>query len=82
MRMHYELVSTWTTYHYIHKYSGFLIVLISVGLAQAHPNYCSIHIYVTEGPWVVNLTLGQDWEMAWANIRGISVAFRHERAPR
>ena len=32
-----------TPYHYIHtyihKYSGFLVVLISVGLAQACPNY-------------------------------------------
>ena len=24
---------------YIHKYSGFLVVQISVGLAQARPNY-------------------------------------------
>ena len=37
MRMRYELVNTWTTYRYIHtnihKYSDFLIVVISVGLA-------------------------------------------------
>ena len=47
MRMRYELASTCLTYRYIqtyihtyiHKYSDFLVVLISVGLAQARPNY-------------------------------------------
>ena len=29
---------TLTIFTYIHKYSGFFVVLISVGLAQAHPN--------------------------------------------
>ena len=45
-RMRYELASTCLTYRYIHtnihtyihKYSDFLVVLISVGLTQAHPN--------------------------------------------
>ena len=40
-------VNTWTTYRYIHtyiytyihKYSDFLVAMISVGLAQARPNY-------------------------------------------
>ena len=39
-------VNTWTTYRYIHtyiytyihKYSDFLVAMISVGLAQARPN--------------------------------------------
>ena len=43
MRMHYELASTCLMYRYIHtyknKYSDFLVALISVGLAQARPNY-------------------------------------------
>ena len=43
MRMHYELASTCLMYRYIqtyiHEYSDFLVVLISVGLAQARPNY-------------------------------------------
>ena len=47
MRMHYELASTCLMYRYIHtnihtyknKYSDFLIAPISVGLAQARPNY-------------------------------------------
>ena len=45
MRIRYELANTWMTYRCIHtykhtylKYSNFLVVLISVGLAQAHPN--------------------------------------------
>ena len=36
MSMRYELANTWTTYRYIlyyTKYSDFLVVLISVGLA-------------------------------------------------
>ena len=43
MHMHYELASTCLMYRYIHtyknKYSDFLVALISVGLAQARPNY-------------------------------------------
>ncbi|MCG8622178.1 MAG: hypothetical protein MJE68_09320, partial [Proteobacteria bacterium] len=43
MRMCYELANMWPTYRYIHtnvhKYSDFLVVLISVELAQACPNY-------------------------------------------
>ena len=31
-------VKTWTMYRYIHKYSDFLVAMISVGLAQARPN--------------------------------------------
>ena len=42
LRMHCELVGTCLTYRYIqtyiHKYSGFLGVLLSVGLAQARPS--------------------------------------------
>ena len=42
LRMRCELASTCLTYRYIHtyihKYSDFLVVLISVGLAQARPN--------------------------------------------
>ena len=49
MCMRYELASTCLTYRYIHtyihKYSSFLVVLISVGLAQARPNY-SMYMYV------------------------------------
>ena len=49
MRKCYELASTCLTYRYIqtyihtyiHKYSDFLVVLISVGLAQAHPIKCT-----------------------------------------
>ena len=52
MRMRYELVSTCLTYRYIHtyihKYSSFLVVLISVGLAQARPN----HMYNTSSSWI------------------------------
>ena len=33
------VMSMWTTYCYIHKYSHFLIGEISVGLALAHPNH-------------------------------------------
>ena len=37
-----RVTNTWTTYRYIHtyihKYSDFLVVLISVGLALARPN--------------------------------------------
>ena len=44
--MHYELVSTWTMYHYEHtytlthirRYSNFLVRVISVGLTSAHHN--------------------------------------------
>ena len=37
-------VNTWTTYRYIHKYSDFLVAMISVGLAQARPNqYVTFH---------------------------------------
>ena len=52
MRMRYDLASTCLTYRYIqtyihtyiHKYSDFLVVLISVGLAQARPNHnISLH---------------------------------------
>ena len=43
MRMRYTLANmTYCyihTYMYIHKYSSFLVVLISVGLAQARSNY-------------------------------------------
>ena len=46
MCMRYELASMCLTYRdihtYIQKYSSFLIVLISVGLAQARPNYASL----------------------------------------
>ena len=39
-------VSLHTNIHtYIHKYSDFLVVLISVGLAQARPNYYYYHIH-------------------------------------
>ena len=36
-----RMMDTWTTYlhTYIHKYSDFLVVMISVGLASARPNY-------------------------------------------
>ena len=33
-----EHVNDISLHTYIHKYSNFLVVLISVGLAQAHPN--------------------------------------------
>ena len=41
MRMRYELASTCLTYRYIqtYKHTVQLVVLISVGLAQARPNY-------------------------------------------
>ena len=35
-------VNTWTMYRYIHKYSDFLVAMISVGLTQACPNYSVI----------------------------------------
>ena len=35
-------VNTWTMYCYIHKYSDFLVAMISVGLAQACPSYSVI----------------------------------------
>ena len=38
----YRLVATYIQ-TYIHMYSDFLIVLISVGLTQARPNYTSDH---------------------------------------
>ena len=38
----------WITYRYIHasKHTVFLIALISVGLAQARPNYVYAHVYI------------------------------------
>ena len=33
---HTRMMSTWTMYHYIHRYGDFLINTISVGLASAH----------------------------------------------
>ena len=56
MRMHYELVSACLTYRYIHtyihKYSNFLVVLISVGLTQARPNqyrFIQVHKFTVLG---------------------------------
>ena len=50
MRVHYELASMCLMYRYIHtnihKYSDFLVVLISVGLAQARPNYFATLVYI------------------------------------
>ena len=38
--MTYRYIQTYIRIHtYIHKYSDFLVVLISVGLAQARPNH-------------------------------------------
>ena len=40
------MTNTWTTYRdidrYIHRYSDCLVVMISVGLASARPNY--VHV--------------------------------------
>ena len=48
MRMRYgasEHMDDVSRHTYIHKYSGFLVVLISVGLAQACPNNINIHSF-------------------------------------
>ena len=59
LRMRCRLVSTCLMYRYIqtyiHKYSGFLVVLISVGLAQARPNYLVARLYFHDIPITVNL---------------------------
>ena len=43
-------INTWTTYRYIHtyihKYSDFLVALISVGLAHARPNKVSVNVVI------------------------------------
>ena len=39
MRMRCKNVDDVLLHRYIHKYSDFLVALISVGLAQAHPNH-------------------------------------------
>ena len=39
MRMHCKHMDDVSLHTYIHKYSDFLVAIISVGLAQARPNY-------------------------------------------
>ena len=39
MRMRCKHVDDVSLHTYIHKYSDFLVAMISVGLAQARPNY-------------------------------------------
>ena len=57
----YELANMWPTYRYIHtnvhKYSDFLVVLISVELAQACPNYMYENIQGLNGAFL-NLKIG------------------------
>ena len=50
-----------------------------VVIARLYVRY-RMYTLMKVGLWAVHLTLGQDW--GWADIRGISVAFRHERTPR
>ena len=42
MRMRFKHVDDVSLHTYIHKYSDFFVAMISVGLAQARPNYMYI----------------------------------------
>ena len=78
--MRYELANTLTTYRYIHtyihRYSGFLIVLISVGLAQARPNNYTVHVYCI-GKLTLNFTGVKQghWKYKWSMIYMYSTSY-------
>ena len=65
-----ELVSTWTTYRYIHKHSNFLIQVISVGLASARPSYVYVWAHFLAHIQITLITVSsQTWNLFMTIIK-------------
>ena len=85
MHIHNCVMSMWMTYHYIqahtHKYSDFLVGVISVGLALALPNYTWHCILLYANVYIIThhscRVQGYPLEQPWS-----SVAAYHRASPR